>query len=553
MTMSSFHDDSELKRRKDNSWSTDVTEEESEESFFAEDYDDDDEEMDTVSLMRRSKKKPRRPVVKRTGMKSSAMMCSCQRVCCAFVSLIFLLGLLLPWHHKVATFSSNIIDPGAASEQALSTTNAPLPTRDASNLPWATLPVPITHVIKSRFMQHQPHLKALGWARFYLLRYICFPTMVAQTSQNFYWIMATDPELDADILQATIELLQPYPNFYLVQDNQLGSPHFVGGVDVDRLTDDQFRTGNVPQLRNAMATRDAGPYLETRLDADDGLHHQYIEHIQLEASVMLNNNKADQHDRADWSFWCTRHEMEWHWVGRACAISKDAADFGALLPSGHGKEYCATAGLTFGLANAYAINATQVDGKPVAQRPHINIYDTLKKKEVQCGEDLKGTNCIHLVTRWKYSAIRARTPTSAGMKGVNRQKQDFMQEWDDQRNEMWSLMTNDFQIPREACYTAMQYIQNNLADIAQDALDGQCTSSHSCKHEAKDMLKKLMSWANAGSDGCKPPEDDEDNEKNTENGKKDDENNEKNTDNGKNNNVDNEKKTENGKDNTKTP
>lgn len=72
------------------------------------------------------------------------------------------------------------------------------------------------HIIKTRFMQHQPRLLELGKARLELFKTFCLPSMLHQTTQNFFWIIYTDPELHPDLLKEMKKLLKPYPHFYLL-------------------------------------------------------------------------------------------------------------------------------------------------------------------------------------------------------------------------------------------------------------------------------------------------------------------------------------------------
>ena len=52
---------------------------------------------------------------------------------------------------------------------------------------------PLIHIVNTRFMQEQGPLNTLGMARLHLFLTFCFPTMISQTSQDFLWIIKTDP------------------------------------------------------------------------------------------------------------------------------------------------------------------------------------------------------------------------------------------------------------------------------------------------------------------------------------------------------------------------
>ena len=89
-----------------------------------------------------------------------------------------------------------------------------------------------------------------------------------------------------------VELLRPYPNYYLVgsETNYLigheGGAWRGGVVGSDLLgceEEGRVFTGDAGLLRRAHAARDSHLILETRLDADDGLVAGYLEHVQRNA------------------------------------------------------------------------------------------------------------------------------------------------------------------------------------------------------------------------------------------------------------------------------
>ena len=66
------------------------------------------------------------------------------------------------------------------------------------------------------------------------------------------------------------------------EDNEIpshGTAWRDGGEGYD-LLQSRIYTGNITKLYQAMALRHAFPILETRLDADDGLHGQYLQYVQ---------------------------------------------------------------------------------------------------------------------------------------------------------------------------------------------------------------------------------------------------------------------------------
>ena len=314
-------------------------------------------------------------------------------------------------------------------------------------------------------MQHQPDLYNLGWARYRLFKYLCFPSLVAQTSQNFVWLIYTDPLLSSDLEQAVISFIAPYPNFYLVKDNS--EARFKGGVELERLDWEDVVSGDAQRLRYLLQQRDRYPILETRIDADDGLHKDFVAQIQKEAMRVLDAQSTH------WTFWCISQAIEWHWVGE-CGVSDDQRRYGALLPSRRYDSYCHTPGMTLGLFRAD-------ESSDVMGVAHSRLWSTLEEKGSYCGPRTYGTDCIIHVDDFRFAALRARTPTSASMVGVNKQPIESLQEWDAVRDESWSYAIQNFAIDREAIKNTLTYLEKNMASILEDAEVGQCTEGHSCR------------------------------------------------------------------------
>ena len=69
-------------------------------------------------------------------------------------------------------------------------------------------------------------------------------------------------------------------------------------------------TGNWTLLERAMAALQGEfSILETRLDANNGLHVQFLEAIQRAALAHWQQNLELQ-----WMYWCSPSHVEWHWM-----------------------------------------------------------------------------------------------------------------------------------------------------------------------------------------------------------------------------------------------
>ena len=420
-----------------------------------------------------------------------------------------------------------------------------------SDAPWSQ---PVIHIVHTRFMQDQPDLHALGWARFELFRTVCLPSMVQQSlqinrdghihddgdhptdsksrvaietggrSHKFLWIIQTDPKLDKSIREALVETLLPYDNFYLVGSNRNFGFALNGKDDAEmggswkdgEEGKDLFRspiyTGNVPTLRQAHLARLRVPVLETRLDADDALHSRYLELVQQVSMDKLrqypqDNDAAGTTDDIrsgansgsknglQWLYLCTHIHFEWY-------TSTPTND---LNPVEH-SHFCITAGLTVVFGR---------DTPEVPEYPH----DKLAKKLYQSNEcGIKG-ECVHLIPnadptvldsvaaigvdedelRLFFGALRSRSLTSAGM--LNTKPEEELRFSKARRAAFWGLASKLFGIDRERVEELQQYLQEHRVDIAKDNLKGQCTKGHSCKESSKAELQKIIDIPDASPTG----------------------------------------------------
>jgi hypothetical protein len=388
---------------------------------------------------------------------------------------------------------------------------------------------PLVHIVNTRFMQEQGHLKALGMARLYLFRTFCLPTIIHQSTQQFLWIIKTDPALDATILEALVEDLRPYPNIYLVASNnnfRIRDHHdprgnsWRDGAEIRDLLHSPIYTGDRTRLYQAMLQKDRQIVLETRLDADDGLHKYFLEQIQEKALEQFtpSSDGGEEEEKLDkkvpkWLFWCTRRHVEWHGGVREKAqisggsqniieetnnISStgDVDYHGTLLVIEHSK-LCITPGITVGFGIG-----TASDEVPVHSHDKLfKAIHSLKPKDA-CGYD-KASHCLELVEDFLLMAVRARTPTSAGMQRVGTEEdedeEDATTGSGNHTNKgkhkkkrppkvspsrmymFWELLHDDFFVLREQIKYTNKYILDHLVPIAKDNLEGQCTSEHSCK------------------------------------------------------------------------
>ena len=335
---------------------------------------------------------------------------------------------------------------------------------------------PLIHIVNTRFMQEQGHLTTLARARLLLFETFCLPTMIHQTSQSFLWIIKTDPNLDESIRTDLVSLLKPYPNFYLVGSNHnyqigQGPGSWRDGSEGEDILASTIYTGNIKWLLQAHALRQERSILETRLDADDGIHKVFLQYVQQSAIKYLGNYH--------WLYWCSCRHIEWY-----------ASPFnarGLVNPVQH-EKLCITPGITVG----FPVNLQKENEVP--QFGHDILYKEIERTggcHVNDG-NVGGNNnleCIQLVDDLSFVAVRSRTLTSAGMKDIELQ-QEILKEKSVKM--MWTILNKLFYISEKNARNANLFVQDNLAQIAKENLEGQCTTGHSCKNSSVILLQKLM-------------------------------------------------------------
>lgn len=406
--------------------------------------------------------------------------------------------------------------------------------RSAVRLPVANVDVvvpnatewPLIHIVNTRFMQEQAGLTTLGMARLHLFWTFCFPTMIGQSTQQFLWIIKTDPLFCSDdnpLFQQLVETVQPYPNIYIVASNNnfLISPELKGcwrdGEEGRDLLQSKIYTGNMTRLYQAIALREERPILETRLDADDGLHKLYLAYMQyvaLKRFVVDQEGVLDQQDEEDstatthqgdssgstttgsttkWLYWCTRRHLEWRSSPTNESSSKDYSAFGLLNPVEHSK-LCITPGITVG----YNVGVEAVD---VPSEAHDLLYKRLVNSTacyqhhhppssvIEAVVNPNKPLCLDLVDDLLFSAVRSRTWTSAGM--LNVQSPDHShRSMIKASDKLWQLLEERFNLNRTQAQRTQDFLHRHKAQIAYENLLGQCTSYHSCKQQAKEELER---------------------------------------------------------------
>ncbi|KAL7561737.1 hypothetical protein ACA910_010949 [Epithemia clementina (nom. ined.)] len=386
----------------------------------------------------------------------------------------------------------------------------------------------VVHVVHTRFMQLQPNLWHLGQARLDLFRTITIPSMVAQTTHEFVWLIRTDPALDGRLLQELRRLLVNVPNAVLVLSNQ--NDNDIRHVDNGILEPSkQIVTGSYDLVQSYHQASLSHVVLETRLDADDALAVNFLESIQKRvaqrmgslptSSSLSSSSFSKTKNKKAWMVLCSMRSLEWQFHSpwstptTASVIAKDdnnkenevlssssqklqQQQQGAILYSN--KDSCITPGLTL----VFDVDAT-------VQDLTTPFHHLITKRIAVCSKEaLDETNCREKISFHPDTLIfRARTPTSAGMEHVlmtdddsstqkktNKDPKQVAKELALQQfhEQAWADLPSRFGMSVPDLVQVRSNLLQHLPDIVNDALQGQCTQHHSCKQYATDQLKELQ-------------------------------------------------------------
>jgi hypothetical protein len=343
-------------------------------------------------------------------------------------------------------------------------------------------------------MQRQPHLIDLALARLKLFEAFFLRSLEEQTSSNFLCLIRTDPNLDDRIRQLLIQVLENSnlaPSYYLlIASNE--NPRSQYQSLLEDVKPVQVWSGSWVDAqeyigRSADAVEDDDEHyriLESRLDADDGLSRFFVETIQQEASDFFD------FEPPTWRIWCAGRHVEWqfHTPWESSTAISDCGSIVTLQFVG-----CITAGLTTG----YSSRGRNTFPNTKHESLHVSVPD--------CGTSGSSTmqsNCLSFL-QLTPTALRARTPTSAGMLNVlwhqknhtSRMTKNYLAGASKQhifQERLWLVVDQVFGFSQETAREVRQYLQHHMRAIAHDNLQGQCTEGHSCKNTSQELLQTIV-------------------------------------------------------------
>lgn len=372
----------------------------------------------------------------------------------------------------------------------------------------------------------------------------------------FLWIIKVDPALEGTaILSRLVDLVRQHREVMLVGSNTNYGIGIKGGgwrggqAGADILLaaqEGRLYSGDVSLVRRAHAARNDRVLLETRLDADDGLNMLYLESLQRDAleDLFSGYEEEDEENKDDttatelppgtarWLYWCPNNHVAWDpsTPDEDPETSPNATTYGTFIPWKSPKA-CITAGLTVG-------SSVGVLEEDIPRFPHQSIVDRIRHPNATVWSSSNGnrhyrvanhpsrdatgdsdagncglynrTACLRMVTHPKMGALRSRTPTSAGMKGVVTQENNkpqahiLMEERAKDpkiRASMWKVLGHYFAVTETVATEVNTYVRDHFVEIVGDNLRGQCTKGHSCKISSKEELQRLLDLATEGKVG----------------------------------------------------
>jgi len=327
------------------------------------------------------------------------------------------------------------------------------------------------------YQQGQADLLALGHARMELFKTFTLPSMVLNREDGlshgspnggFIWIIRTDPDLGGDLMDEMVELLKPYPNFFLITSTEKVNKLLNSWLNTSELEEmvanpERILTGD-SMIMGETLRKIRGEYrdthvTETRIDSDDGMNKKYLRSVRERIGKDFGVGQTSKRRGVDnngevllptWMFFCAASHVQWfpdEFSRSDYPSEKDAvlSRLGRLEGDGGDKgQSCVTPGLTIAIrAGTYGGINEGAPNVPVGLKDHQRLTHDLKKKTrigteeekkaIGCGLK-KPTECLVFLGKksnintsdwFKYhgsfgiAVIRARALSSAGMKDIH--------------------------------------------------------------------------------------------------------------------------------------
>lgn len=372
---------------------------------------------------------------------------------------------------------------------------------------------PVVHIIHSRFMQHQPQLIELGLARLALMNEFFLPSLRSQSSQNFLCVIRIDPDLNATVKDALLEAMETSGgdfNYLIVASNANPNSEY---LDILKTSEDSefinIVSGNYTAAKEYMMK--SQNIIETRLDVDDGLNQFFVEEMQEEAMDHFDSYPKHENN-SPWKVWCSSTHFQWQFQPAEMWEAKEENPQTAP-PNATGSllSIRSTVCITAGLSVAYVAPS---EDEEAPELPSTLKHTTIHRDLPKCGtrkakKHHPSGGCFDFFDLIP-TAIRARSPTSAGMYGIlwphrnheNSTTEDpvklqdqYLQEAKrqaDKQAKFWNASEYYFDFGETSASRVHAYLADHMKEIAEENLLGQCTHGHSCKNSSRLVLESIL-------------------------------------------------------------
>jgi len=241
--------------------------------------------------------------------------------------------------------------------------------------------------------------------------------------------------------------------------------------------------------------------VRARVDDDDNLELSKLTKDtgnSEKATTEVEESEDDDEDRKSlpyspphWMYWCGGQNIDWFLTD---PIHDPKHETGVVYPVLHA-NVCVTPGITV---------AIRGDIMPalVPKLDHDKIVSYLSdvgggacnRTGVQDDDEVPDEGKCFQMMHWWTHAVRSRTPTSAGMMGVNPDENQLqmVKRTKHLKKLMWRQMHKDFLLKDDDLRTTNSYFAEHVYDIAEENARGQCTNGHSCKTSSKDRLQQYV-------------------------------------------------------------
>jgi hypothetical protein len=192
-----------------------------------------------------------------------------------------------------------------------------------------------------------------------------------------------------------------------------------------------------------------------------------------------------------WTYWCAGRNLDWFITDPTASTIQTNNNNGSVYPVIH-MNMCVTPGITIALRGSYnplhiprldhdkIISTLRPQGGKLCNRKGRSVFDM--NEGGLHGYQVDDGSCFHMVTVG-VAAVRSRTPTSAGMLGVqpDATQRAIVAKTPTVTNVMWNSMKKEFGISNRQLVQTNTYFTEHIFDIAKENAKGQCTAGHSCK------------------------------------------------------------------------